>query len=59
MGNNHISTISAAMPPAGQSVLCKYKRIYIKADKRVGQWSDVAIIPVSRLVTTRNEFKFE
>jgi hypothetical protein len=47
MGNNHISTISAAMPPAGQSALWKYKGIYIQADQRVGQWSDVVSLPVA------------
>jgi hypothetical protein len=38
---------TAAMPPAGQSALCKYKGIYIQADQRVGQWSDVVSIPVA------------
>jgi len=38
---------TAAMPPAGQSALWKYKGIYIQADQRVGQWSDVVSIPVA------------
>jgi hypothetical protein len=37
----------AAMPPAGQSALWKYKGIYLQADQRVGQWSDVVSIPVA------------
>jgi len=40
-------TDTAAMPPAGQSALWKYKGIYIQADQRVGQWSDVVSIPVA------------
>lgn len=40
-------TDTAAMPPAGQSALWKYKGIYIQADQRVGQWSDVGSIPVA------------
>jgi hypothetical protein len=40
-------TANAAMPPAGQSALWKYKGIYIQADQRVGQWSDVVSIPVA------------
>jgi len=40
-------TDTAAMPPAGQSALWKYKGIYIQADQRVGQWSDVVSIPVT------------
>jgi hypothetical protein len=39
--------VSAVMPPAGQSALWKYKGIYIQADQRVGQWSDVVSIPVA------------
>ena len=37
----------AAMPPAGQSALWKYKGIYLQADQRVGQWSDIVSIPVA------------
>jgi hypothetical protein len=40
-------TDTAAMPPGGQSALWKYKGIYIQADQRVGQWSDVVSIPVA------------
>ena len=40
-------TDTAAMPPAGQSALWKYKGIYIQADQRAGQWSDVVSIPVA------------
>lgn len=40
-------TDPAAMPPAGQSALWKYKGIYLQADTRVGQWSDVVSIPVA------------
>jgi len=40
-------TDTAAMPAAGQSALWKYKAIYIQADQRVGQWSDVVSIPVA------------
>ena len=40
-------TDTAAMPPAGQSALWKYKGIYIQADQRVKQWSDVVSIPVA------------
>jgi hypothetical protein len=40
-------TDTAAMPPAGQSALWKYKSIYIQADQRVGKWSDVVSIPVT------------
>ena len=40
-------TDTQAMPPAGQSALCKYKAIYLQADQRVGQWSDVVSIPVA------------
>jgi hypothetical protein len=36
----------AAMPPAGQSALWKYKGIYLQADQRVGQRSDIVSIPV-------------
>ena len=32
---------------AGQSALWKYKAIYLQADQRVGQWSDVVSIPVA------------
>jgi hypothetical protein len=49
--DSQLSTIrftdTAAMPPAGQSALWKYKVIYIQADQRVGQWSDVVSIPVA------------
>ena len=38
---------AAAMPPAGQSALWKYKAIYRQDDDRVGQWSDVVSIPVT------------
>jgi hypothetical protein len=38
---------SQAMPAAGQSALWKYKAIYIQADQRVGQWSDVVSLPVA------------
>ena len=40
-------TDTAPMPAAGQSALWKYKAIYIQADQRVGQWSDVVSIPVA------------
>jgi hypothetical protein len=40
-------TDTAAMSPAGQSALWKYKGIYIQADQRVGQWSDVLSLPVA------------
>jgi hypothetical protein len=40
-------TDTAAMPAAGQSALWKYKAIYLQADQRVGQWSDVVSIPVA------------
>jgi len=40
-------TNTATMPPAGQSALWKYKVIYLQADQRVGQWSDVVSIPVA------------
>jgi hypothetical protein len=40
-------TDTAAMPPAGQSALWKYKGIYLQGDDRVGQWSDVVSIPVA------------
>jgi len=40
-------TDTAPMPAAGQSALWKYKGIYIQADQRVGQWSDVVSIPVA------------
>jgi hypothetical protein len=40
-------TDTAPMPAAGQSALWKYKSIYIQADQRVGQWSDVVSIPVA------------
>jgi hypothetical protein len=40
-------TYTAAMPPAGQSALWKYKAIYLQDDDRVGQWSDVVSIPVA------------
>ena len=35
------------MAAAGQSALWKYKAIYLQADQRVGQWSDVVSIPVA------------
>jgi hypothetical protein len=35
------------MHAAGQSSLWKYKAIYLQADLRVGQWSDVVSIPVA------------
>ncbi len=41
------STDTAAMPPAGQSALWKYKAIYRQDDDRTGQWSDVVSIPVA------------
>jgi hypothetical protein len=40
-------TDTAPMPAAGQSALWKYKAIYLQADQRVGQWSDVVSIPVA------------
>jgi len=40
-------TDTAAMPAAGQSALWKYKGIYLQADQRVGQWSDIVSIPVA------------
>jgi hypothetical protein len=40
-------TDSAPLPSAGQSALWKYKAIYLQADQRVGQWSDVVSIPVA------------
>ena len=41
-------TDTAAMPPAGQSALWKYKGIYIQAVQCVGQWSDFVSIPVTK-----------
>lgn len=41
---NYIDT--AAMPPAGQTQLWKYKAIYRLGDQRVGQWSDEVSISV-------------
>lgn len=38
---------TSSMPAAGQSALWKYKAIYRQDDERVGQWSDVASIPVA------------
>jgi len=35
------------MAAAGQSALWKYKAIYLQADQRAGQWSDVVSIPVA------------
>ena len=40
-------TDTQPMPAAGQSALWKYKAIYLQADQRVGQWSDVVSIPVA------------
>src|SRR5665213_2136541 len=40
-------TDTAPLPAAGQSALCKYKAIYLQADQRAGQWSDVVSIPVA------------
>jgi hypothetical protein len=40
-------TDTAPMPAAGQSALWQYKGIYLQADQRVGQWSDVVSIPVA------------
>ena len=40
-------TDTAALSPAGQSALWKYKAIYRQSDDRVGQWSDVVSIPVA------------
>lgn len=40
-------TDTAPMPAAGQSALWKYKAIYLQADQRAGQWSDVVSIPVA------------
>jgi hypothetical protein len=40
-------TGTAPMPAAGQSALWKNKAIYLKADQRVGPWSDVVSIPVA------------
>jgi hypothetical protein len=34
-------TDTAPMSAVGQSALWKYKAIYLQADQRVGQWSDV------------------
>lgn len=40
-------TDTQLLPAAGQSALWKYKAIYIQADQRVGQWSDVVSLPVA------------
>ena len=40
-------TDTAPMPAAGQSALWQYKGIYLQADQRVGQWSDVVSLPVA------------
>ena len=40
-------TDTAALPAPGASAVWKYKGIYIQADQRVGQWSDVVSIPVA------------
>lgn len=40
-------TDTQPMPAAGQSALWKYKGIYLQADQRVGQWSDVVSLPVA------------
>jgi hypothetical protein len=40
-------TDTAPLPAAGQSALWQYKGIYLQADQRVGQWSDVVSIPVT------------
>ncbi len=39
-------TDTAPLPPAGQSVVWKYKGIYRLNDERVGQWSDVVSVAV-------------
>jgi len=39
-------TDSAALPPAGQSAVWKYKVIYIFKNQRVGQWSDDLAVTV-------------
>src|ERR1035437_2721423 len=38
---------TAALPAAGQSALWKYKGIYLQADERVGQWSDIVSLAVN------------
>ena len=40
-------TDTAPLPPAGQSVLWKYKAIYRADDTRIGQWSEVVSLPVA------------
>jgi len=39
-------TDGAALPPAGQSAVWKYKMIYIFKNQRVGQWSDELAVTV-------------
>jgi hypothetical protein len=43
-GNYYCTVV---MPPTGQSTLWKYKGIYLQADQRASQWSDVVSIPVA------------
>ena len=40
-------TDTAALPAAGQSALWKYKGIYLQAEERVGQWSDIVSLAVN------------
>jgi hypothetical protein len=37
---------TAPLPASGQSAVWHYRAIYRLSDERVGQWSDVATIPV-------------
>jgi hypothetical protein len=38
---------AAPMPAAEQNALWKYKAVYLQANQRVDQWSDVVSIPVA------------
>ena len=40
-------TDATPLPSAGQSALWKYKAVYRKADKQVGQWSNIVSIAVA------------
>ena len=40
-------TDMSELPPPGKSAVWKYRAIYLRKDKRVGQWSDVVTITVT------------
>ena len=40
-------TDTATLPAPGAGAVWKYKAIYLQAEQRVGQWSDVVSIPVA------------